>query len=529
MIRNDSSLWKTKIMAWNPAECMLLRDEQHHHLGQHVASTFTPIPDTEAQDVHNTIEQQVSDNTESTLDRIAQQPGFIGWEAAMIRELALKHNWRRGLYVHEMNIRLRRNIKPILLEWPFLFLVDDWPRLFKVSVAAARQDSCKEIPMDNDQYIKAMDLRDHGTVSCMAWDSASDLERTEDTALPLVIGGYLRSVRVCDPDTQACVALPDVHHGFPLHVCYLRDQILSVTLDGLITFFEKGLEYRPIRSCTVGTKVIQVTPISFGTQTFQRIHEGSIVTWREVICLAHEDGIVVKDEHSQTLCQIHLDLGSKLLQFQAIADGCNTKATSDDKDTTANASYRRNELLILLEEPNTRHRRILSVTMDSGYSAEISRKILIQNGGLSLGRGGDARESIAMSRDRIAVVSHRNCSSSSMHYCVLRWVDLRENVMVSTEDAHYEDDSEDESGNEDSTNNGDRAVVEEAPTIKSLQDGEGPIQETVNKWTPVKFIQRRGKVMHLPGHEAAYRILAMDHARIVLGVGSKMVKILCLA
>jgi hypothetical protein len=64
-----------------------------------------------------------------------------------------------------------------------------------------------------------------------------------------------RSVRVCDPDTKACIALPDVHHGFPLHVCFLQEQILSVTLDGQITFFQKGQEYRPIRSCTVTTKV----------------------------------------------------------------------------------------------------------------------------------------------------------------------------------------------------------------------------------------------------------------------------------
>ncbi|KAG0259196.1 hypothetical protein BG011_002786, partial [Mortierella polycephala] len=327
------------------------------------------------------------------LKTIANQPGFMGWEAALVQELALKQNWRRGRYVYEMTITLTRNIKPTLLAWPMLILVDDWPRVYKISLETLRRDRYQVIPIGNERYSKVMELQGHGTVSCIAWDnscagtSALEEEDEEDMSLPLALGGYMRSVRICDPDTKSSVALPDVHHGFPLHVCFLRDQILSVTLDGQVTFFQKGNDYRPIRLCTVGTKVYQVVAVNFGTRTFERQdQDGTTISWGEVICLAHEYGVIIKDEYAHTLCEIHVDLGATLLQIQAIAD---------------DSPPYRNELLILFEDPNTRQRRVLCVKMAPGFEEEMDRKVL--NPGFSLGRGGDARDSIAMYRDRIGI------------------------------------------------------------------------------------------------------------------------------
>ena len=60
---------------------------------------------------------------------------------------------------------------------------------------------------------------------------------------------------MCDPVAGKSVVLPEVLHGFPLHISFMKDQVISVTLDGHVTFFRKGLDFRPLRSCTVDTKV----------------------------------------------------------------------------------------------------------------------------------------------------------------------------------------------------------------------------------------------------------------------------------
>ncbi|KAG0002505.1 hypothetical protein BGZ65_002575 [Modicella reniformis] len=431
LIRGDSSLWKAKILTLNPAECFLLKD-----LGTSIHTPVQALRDT------------VADSRESMLDRIAQQPGFIGWEAALVRELALKHNWRRGRYMYEMTVKLQKSIKPTLLAWPYLFMADDSSKLYKISLAV--------------------------------------------------------------------------------------DQILSVTLDGLITFFQKGEEYRPIRSCNVTTKVLQVTPVSFGVQTFTREHEGSAIIWKEAICLAHEDGVIIKDEHSHTLCHVYLELGCKLLQFQAIADhdynnnNNNNTHAGDDSDHMPTGPHYRNELLILFEDPKTRQRRVLCVKMEAGYLAEISREVLTHSGEFSLGRGGDARDSIAMYRDRIAVVSHRHCSSDLGHYCVLRLIDVKEDVAVSTE--YAKDDSE-ESEEDEEEQRHEREV--DSHGDQDLEEDIELDQEDAMKYNriPAMRIQQRRRDIHLhdfAGGKTAYRILAMDHARIVLGVGLKFVKILCL-
>ncbi|KAF9361584.1 hypothetical protein BGX26_001589 [Mortierella sp. AD094] len=431
----------------------------------------------------------------------------------MMQELALKQNWRRGRYAYEMTVTLTKNIKPTILAWPFLILVDEWLKLYKISLKDVRRDRYRVIPIGDKDYAKVMDLQEYGSVSCVAWDSfsfatgLSDLveEHSQDESFfPLALGGFLRSVRLCNPDTKTSVALPDVHHGFPLHLCFLRDQVLSVTLDGQITFFQKGMDYRPHRSCTVETKVLQIAPVNFGEKSFEREHGGEIVSWREAICLGYEDGVIIKDEHSHTLCHILLEMGSKLLQFQAIAD-----------DTPP---YR-NELLILFEDPNTRLRRVLRVKLGPGFESETSRSCLTPS--FSLGRGGDARDSIAMYRDRIAIVSHRTCSSDLGHYCVLRLSDLQKDVVISTEYAqHVDEEGEDEE---------EEKEEEEGKETDGLE-GFGNEKERIKR-LEVAHIPRRGRLINLndfAGHKAACRVLAIDHARIVLGMGPKMVKILCL-
>ncbi|KAF9902269.1 hypothetical protein BX616_001990 [Lobosporangium transversale] len=701
MIQRDTGLWKAKVRAWNPAECLLLKDYQ---FGATTSVTrekkkkhWDPVPRlahaSEGGEGINgpSNEEDISSGTTTTasaigdsdkegetlLDRIGQEIGFAGWEDVLIQELALKQNWRQGRYVYEMSVTLGRNIKPSLLAWPFLFLVDDWPRLYKISLDRVREDGFKVVPVGNEKYAKALELQGHGAVSCMAWDQTQTQMRTQTSIrqlssaggeaavtgtdiaivetlslpMPLAIGGFLRqispkadiaihnfhsiynrSVRVCNPDSGVGFMLPDVQHGFPLHVCFLRKQVLSVTLDGQITFFQKGGDYRPIRSCTVGTKVLQITPLRFNCSrssssrgssnsyvsgdggdgpylnskssnrsrlrsrrqrrrpsAFKREHNGHLISWSEVICLAHEDGIIVKDEHSYTLCNINLELGSKLLQFSVIADdvtfrdadsdtdadtetgieadtGTDTDANTEaDTDTDvgtnveANAwtdsasshinivsshvnntphhhrtdDFPRNELMLLFEDPNTRQRRVMRVKMSAGFQYEISRQILTPS--FSLGRGGDARDSMTMYRDRIAIVSHRHCSSDLGHYCVLRLMDLKEDFAATTEytEQVVDDEGDDEYVGEDvdGDSNSKEIVFEVGGGGRQKQEQEE--KRDVGSFRSRKHprIQRPGKPIHLndfAGHKAACRILAMDHARIVLGMGPRIVKVLYL-
>ncbi|KAF8982606.1 hypothetical protein BGZ46_000929, partial [Entomortierella lignicola] len=248
--------------------------------------------------------------------------------------------------------------------------------------------------------------------------------------------------------------------------------------------------------------VLQISSVDFGEKIFEREHEGENVSWSEAICLGFEGGVIIKDENSHDLCVIHLEMGSQLLQFQAIAD---------------NTPPYRNELLILFEEPNTRNRRVLYVNMNPGFENERSRSILTPS--FTLGRGGDARDSITMYRDRIAIVSHRNCSSDLGHYCVLRLLDLKEDFVMNTEYAQIEEEEEEEETEDNKEDN----------SMEGLKGFEME-KEQVGEYEVTRS-PRRGKAIHLndfAGHKAACRVLAMDHARIVLGMGPRIVKILCL-
>lgn len=245
-------------------------------------------------------------------------------------------------------------------------------------------------------------------------------------------------------------------------------------------------------------------PVDFGSRTFESGQGNLMQTWQGVVCLAYEDGVIIKDELSRTLCQVQLELGAKLIHIQAIAD---------------NTWPYRNELLILYEEPNTRQRLVLCVQMEPGYREENSRRLLTPN--FSLGRGGDARDSIAMYRDRIGIMSHRNCSSDLGHYCVLRLLDLQQDFAVSTEYVKSESVDEEEADSDgvdiDDDSHGDNEDEVE-------DGGEGGGLKT-------RKVHMRGKAIrldHSTVNKAAYRILALDHARIVLGVGPRTVKILYL-
>ncbi|KAG0059708.1 hypothetical protein BGZ90_004355 [Linnemannia elongata] len=515
IIQGNDVLWKTKVRDWDPAECTLLKDAMDYQIQP---TRYTPLHQVQhippmMHDSHDEKNPPAAE-IDSLLDRIESRPEFIGWKEAVVRELVLKQNWKRGRCVHQLTLSLTMDITAMLLTWPSLILVDNWPRVHKISLDGFRGVRYREFPQRNGRHYQMMEVpRGHGSVSCIAWDTAGstaaqapmptetgDVE--EGQLLPLALGGFLRAVRMCDPETKASMTLPDVLHGFALHLCYLRDKIITVTLDGHVVFFPKLPPFLPIRSRSVNTKVLQMVAVDFGSRTFERGQGNLMQTWQGVVCLAHEDGVIIKDEHSGTLCQIQLDLGEKLIHFQAIAD---------------NTWPYRNELLILYEEPNTRQRLVLCVQMEPGYLKESSRRLLAPS--FSLGRGGDARDSIAMYRDRIGIMSHRNCSFDLGHYCVLRLLDLKQDVAVSTEYARSVDEEEavsDGADIDDDSHSDNEDEVENR--------GEGSGLETSR-------VHMRGKAIlldHSTVSKAAYRILALDHARIVLGVGPRTVKILYL-
>ncbi|KAI1310194.1 hypothetical protein EDD11_003902 [Mortierella claussenii] len=580
MIQNDGALWKTKLQAWNKNECLLLQDnyENKTTVSRTEAAAEAVAATTVGRNSRGSSEEIMrtglggggggscgggdTDQEQtatpaiamSALDRVATRPGFMGWEAALIQELALQQNWKRGRYVCEMTATLASNIKLTLLAWPFLVFVSDWPKIYKISLDKVRRDGIRMIPIGNERYMSVLELHGQGSIACMAWDrSVSTTAATErvtavvsmeeSTSLPLVFGGFLRAVRLCDPDNKTTVTLPDVHHGFPLHVAFLQGHILSVTLDGQINLFQnQGPDYRPIRFCTVATKVLQLIPVTFESgrprrrRSSERMYgdpDEGLHKRKQVICLAHEDGVIVKDDHLSTLCHIQLEMGSKLLHISAITDsdvdpggGETADALEEDgeeESCTSNRSSRsfpRNELLILFEEPNTRQRRVLKVKMSRGFEAEVSRQYLTPS--FSLGRGGDARDSIVMYRDRIGIVTHRSCSYDLGHYCVLRLMDLKEDCVVSTEYTPQQQ-MEDEKVEEEEEGKDEEKGKEERG---EQEDG------TQTSGARIHPVQRRGRLIHLHDfaeHKAACRILAMDHARIVLGMGSRTVKVLCLA
>ncbi|KAG0220340.1 hypothetical protein BGX33_000015 [Mortierella sp. NVP41] len=539
IIQDNDALWKAKVREWDPAECSLLKDSMDYQLdllrNKHLQRNQSQSSGTDAFDDEYPGEVVVMD---SILDKIERRPGFLGWKEAVIQELTLKQNWKWGRCVHQLTITLTMDIKPVLLAWPLLILVDNWPRMHKISLDRLKGARYRELPQRDGRNYKMMEVpRGHGSVSCIAWDTTvsaahrtppptEDNAEKEHTSLPLALGGFLRTVRMCDPELGTSITLPNVLHGFALHLAYLRDKIIAITLDGHIVYFPKTQPFLPIRSSRVNTKILQVTTVDFGSRTFGRGEGDDMQHWQEAVCLAHEDGVIVKDEHSHTLCQVQLELGAKLIHIQAIAD--------------STWPYR-NELLILYEEPNTRQRLILCVHMEPGFREESSRKLLTPS--FSLGRGGDARDSIAMYRDRIGIMSHRNCSSDLGHYCVLRLLDLKEDVAVSTEHTQYasarSESGEEEVVEEDDSEGSDIGDGNEDDGGGSgLGGGGGGGLSTVGLGGQGDQEQRtRGKVRmrgkpirldHSTVNKAACRILALDHARIVLGIGPRTVKILYL-
>ncbi|KAG0331218.1 hypothetical protein BG000_011104 [Podila horticola] len=432
MIRNDAQIWKAKILELNPAECSLLIEYKDKDKDKDQTNTS-------ADGISGTATTEQGAHYEAILDKISRQRSFPGWEATLIRELALAQNWKQGRLVHESIIQLTRDTKPALLAWPHLVLVDAWPHVFVVSLDQVQRSRLTQIPL-MDPYCRTWSFNDQSLVSCLAWDV------TGGETLSLALGGFLRTVRIFNPLDGSSFWLPDVHHGFPLHLCFLQDYVLSVTLDGLVNYFQKGKDYHLVRSCSVDTKAIQVATVQF-RYLLERDVNGRSMSWKEAVCLAHEEGVIVLDEHANTLARIQIKDGARLIHFQAISDHDNS--TRNENLSGGGGRQDRNELLILFEEPVTRQRRVLAVQMEPGFQGEISREELPQNSVMAaLGRGGDARDSVTMFRDRIAIVSHRNCSSDLGHYCVLRVVDLRRDCVFSTE-YHQPEEEDDEEEDED--------------------------------------------------------------------------------
>ncbi|KAF8980178.1 hypothetical protein BGZ52_004166 [Haplosporangium bisporale] len=363
MIRNDAQIWKAKILDLNPAECSLLIDYRNRDKDKDINKGEMKKSDEHSGTTITKIAKACT-HYEMILDQISCQHSFPGWEATLIRELALAQNWKQGRLVHETTIELTRDIKPTLLAWPYLVLVDAWPNVFVVSLDQVQKDRLAQIPFFTDPYCWTWSYLHQSPVSCLAWDS------TGGETLSMALGGFLSTER-------------DVN--------------------------------------------------------------GSKVSWSEAICLAHEEGVIILDENASTLARIRIKDGARLIHFQAIAD--HDKSTVNAKTDVSGVRYNRNELLILFEEPvaRQRQRRVLVVKMELGFQGEISREELPQNAVMAnLGRGGDARDSVTMFRDRIAVVSHTKCSSDLGHYCVLRVVNLRRDCAFSTEYRKPEEEVEEE-------------------------------------------------------------------------------------
>lgn len=227
MIQGNSALWRAKVLAWDPAECVLLKDNLHFPqdesdtaLAEDDEGTDTDTDtDKNAQRKPHAIKEAAT-AVGKTLDKIARTPGFRGWEAILVRELALQQNWYQGRYTHEMTLTLNRNIKPVLLNWPILIVVDDSSRVFSIDLFKVRQDRQGVIPVLDTKYTNVFQPQTYGTVSCVAWDSTEhsriqsqarhcgkrdasgassngtsdamedDLE--EETSYNLALGGYLR-------------------------------------------------------------------------------------------------------------------------------------------------------------------------------------------------------------------------------------------------------------------------------------------------------------------------------------------------
>ena len=201
IVQDNDALWKAKVREWDPAECSLLRDTMDY---QSELLRSKPHQRHQQLSINDPDDNAVAADMESLLDRIEGQQGFKGWRAAVIQELALKQNWRWGRCVHQLTVALTMDIKPVLLAWPLLILVDNWPRVHKISLAGFKGARYRELPQREGRNYKMMEVpRGHGSVSCIAWDTTSSTNLqspppTESGAeddhvlFPLALGGFLR-------------------------------------------------------------------------------------------------------------------------------------------------------------------------------------------------------------------------------------------------------------------------------------------------------------------------------------------------
>lgn len=210
IIQHNDALWKSKVRDWDPAECALLRDAMDYQLLLPRASFQQAPMMHESQDEYPPLAK-----LDSLLDWIESRPGFIGWKEAVVQELALKQNWKWGRCVHQLTTSFTMDIKPVLLAWPWLILVDNWPRVHMISLDGFRGVRYQEFPQENGRHYRVMEVpREHGSVSCIAWDStaltatrvplpAGSGDNEERQLLPLALGGFLRLVQSLCLNTSA--------------------------------------------------------------------------------------------------------------------------------------------------------------------------------------------------------------------------------------------------------------------------------------------------------------------------------------
>ncbi|KAF9972436.1 hypothetical protein BGZ73_004439 [Actinomortierella ambigua] len=496
-------------------------------------------------------------------DQEEQERQTMQWRGLLTRELSIQYNWEHGHCLGDMGIVSHKDFKPVVLAWPYLFVGQGHVgvrviQLNKLKQHFGRLARGRQSSLADQTYHRGI----HGGGNYQGQPSSNTIDiRTILDSVLFEVPHFLTTL-ACNQHEDAghdgaptwgyglmnsgigwsdfqgkCIEpLFNLHYNAIAHVAFLKNRFLSINLTGRLLLTSTDPESRRTifaqAQISRDGKILQVETADFAR--CERLYKGEMVEWEEAIFLGHEDGITLLDEEARLICEIS-DLdnvrkhrrGGKLIQFQVIHDA------------------QRQEILVLYEtSTRSRRRRVVSIEFEDGFSREVSRKELLgdpyplPNIGqhtneehnsstadgsttsppispssssarsspspplssaaamtgttrltsdpfgyqLPLGRGGDARDSIVMYRDRVGIVSHRYCSFDLGHYCVLQVINVRT-------DLNSDDDL----------------------------DGKND-----------PFAALQSEPIVIQGGQQACRILAMDHARIVLGIGASTLRVIWL-
>ncbi|KAG0223426.1 hypothetical protein BGW42_005904 [Actinomortierella wolfii] len=545
-----------------------------------------------------------------------QELQTMRWRALLTRELSCQRNWERGQCLGDMFIVSHKEIKPVILAWPYLFVGQGYTGVRVIhldslrqhlgSLAKDRQPNNHNQPYYRGNSGGAPGQNSQNTIDFRAIPdsklfevphfmttlASNQHESAGSDGAPTWGYGLMNSgVGWSDFQSKCMEPLFNLHYNAIAHVAFLKNRFLSINLTGRLLLTSINPESRRAifaeAQISGHSKVFQVETTDFAK--CERVYRNEIVEWEEAIFLGREDGILILDEEARPIYEItNFDnvrkhhSGGKLIQFQVF----------NDAD--------RQEVLVLYEESiRERRRRVVSIEFEDGFSREISRKELLgdvhspnshTNTGqvndssneiiagsdaegssppatsapratlttstttrlssdpfgchLPLGRGGDARDSIVMYRDRVGIVSHRYCSFDLGHYCVLQVVNVRTGHGFST-DQNMESKILHKTG----MPRRDRGHSHHLPHHGGRHGGGGVISTARtggptkhNKWwmLPIdlndgdhvedhnQFAALQSEPIIVQGGNLACRILAMDHARIVLGIGANTLRIIWL-